>query len=181
VNSKRKSQGSKEDPVVQAGVTLALLSFIFMIAFAISFNPLPFMVSIVGLIAGLYIIAMRVSPKEARALRKSLLEKLDSLFNWSVKTGQKTIETAKKKIEERGETKKKENDKTEFKMQCSECGHWNKFKVNKVFIEQPSSESRVKAVIPMYEPLKTEKCEKCKRVIAEPTELIKIVKSEKYE
>jgi len=31
-------------------------------------------------------------------------------------------------------------------------------------------------LIPMYEPLKTETCKKCKKVIAEPKELIRIVK-----
>ena len=165
-----KKRGSKEDPVVQAGITLALISFFFMIAFANPFNPLPFMASIVGLIAGLYIIAMRVSPKEARALRRSLLKKLDSLFNWSLKTGQKTIETANK----RREAKKKETEKVELKMKCSECGHWNNFKVNKVFIEQPSSEPQVKVVIPMYEPLEVVKCKKCGKVIAQPKELIRV-------
>jgi len=171
-----KKRGSKDDPVVQAGATLALVSFFFMIAFANPFNPLPFMASIVGLIAGLYMIAMRVSPEEAKALRKSLLKKLDSLFNWSLKTGQKTIETAKKKIEDRRirEVKEEETGITELKMKCSECGHWNKFKVNKVFIEQPSSEPEVKVVIPMYEPLETVKCDKCRKIIAEPKELIKI-------
>lgn len=171
-----KKRESKEDPVVQAGATLALVSFFFMIAFANPFNPLPFMVSIVGLIAGLYMIAMRVNPKEARALRKSLLKKLDCLFNWSLKTGQKAIETAKKKIDDRREreVRKKETSITELKMKCSECGHWNRFKVNKVFIQQPSSEPKVKVVIPMHKPLETVECEKCKRVIAEPKELIKI-------
>jgi len=58
---------------------------------------------------------------------------------------------------------------------CQEqCGHWNKFKVNKVFIEQPSQEARVKVVIPLYEPLKIVKCEKCGEVIAEPKESISI-------
>ena len=50
--------------------------------------------------------------------------------------------------------------------------------MNKLFIEQPSSEPKVKVLIPMYEPLKVEMCKKCKKVIAEPKELIRIVKSE---
>lgn len=172
-----KKQGTKEDPVVQVGATLALLSFIFMIAYAISFNPLPFMVSIVGLIAGLYIIAMRVSPKEARALRKSLLKKLDFLFNWSVKMGEKTLKTAKKKIEDRRrETKKRETIETKLKLKCSECGQVNTVSVSKVFVKQDTSEPKVEAYIPMYEPLEIVKCEKCGDIIAEPKQLIRIYK-----
>jgi len=64
-----------------------------------------------------------------------------------------------------------------LRMKCSHCGHWNRVPVNKVFIEQPTSEPKVKAYIPMYEPLKTETCKKCKNVIAEPKELIGITKS----
>jgi hypothetical protein len=48
--------------------------------------------------------------------------------------------------------------------------------VNKIFIEQPSPEPKVRVVIPMYESLQVSKCEKCGRVIAEPKELIRIVK-----
>jgi len=33
----------------------------------------------------------------------------------------------------------------------------------------------------MYEPLKIETCKKCKNVIAEPKELVRIVKSEEHE
>jgi hypothetical protein len=52
-------------------------------------------------------------------------------------------------------------------MKCSNCGHWNRIEVKKLFIEQETSEPEVKAIIPMYEPLKTETCKKCKTVIAE--------------
>jgi hypothetical protein len=52
--------------------------------------------------------------------------------------------------------------------------------VNKLFIEQPTSEPKVKAYIPMYEPLKVETCKKCGKVITEPKELIRIVKGESY-
>jgi len=48
--------------------------------------------------------------------------------------------------------------------------------VNKLFIEQPSSEPKVKVLIPYYEPLKVEKCKKCKSVIAEPKELIRTIR-----
>jgi len=70
--------------------------------------------------------------------------------------------------------------KTRLRMKCSNCGQWNKFPVNKIFIEQPSPEPKVKVMIPMYEPLKISKCKKCGKVIAEPKELIRITKPQKY-
>jgi hypothetical protein len=33
-------------------------------------------------------------------------------------------------------------------------------------------------MIPMYEPLEISKCEKCKKIITEPKELIRILKGE---
>ena len=61
-------------------------------------------------------------------------------------------------------------------MKCSNCGHWNSVPVNKIFLEQPSPEPKVKVMIPMYEPLETSKCKKCGKIIAEPKELIRIKK-----
>ena len=61
-----------------------------------------------------------------------------------------------------------------LRMKCSSCGHWNRVKVNKIFIEQNSPEPKVKVFIPMYEPLEVTKCEKCSKIIAEPKELIKV-------
>lgn len=60
-------------------------------------------------------------------------------------------------------------------MKCSNCGHWNRVSVNKIFIERPNPiETKVKILIPMYEPLKTEICQKCGKLIAEPRKLIRI-------
>lgn len=59
-------------------------------------------------------------------------------------------------------------------MKCKACGYWNRFEVNKLFLEQSTSEPKVKALIAMYEALKVETCKKCKKVIAEPKELIRI-------
>jgi len=56
-----------------------------------------------------------------------------------------------------------------------EC-FWNNVSVNKIFLEQPSPEPKVKVMIPMYEPLETSKSEKCGKTIAEPKELIRIKK-----
>jgi ribosomal protein S27AE len=63
-----------------------------------------------------------------------------------------------------------------LRMKCPKCGYWNRIEANKLFIEQETSEPKVKAYIPMYKPLKTENCKKCGQIIAEPKELIRIVK-----
>jgi hypothetical protein len=65
--------------------------------------------------------------------------------------------------------------KKPLKMKCK-CGHWNRVPVNKIFLEQPSPEPKVKVMIPMYMPLEVTHCSKCGMVIAEPKELIRIVK-----
>jgi phage FluMu protein Com len=64
--------------------------------------------------------------------------------------------------------------RTRLRMKCPACGHWNRVPVNKVFIEQPSPEPKVRVMIPMYEPLEIVRCKKCGKLIAEPKELIRI-------
>jgi len=64
-----------------------------------------------------------------------------------------------------------------LKMRCKFCGYWNRVPVNKVLVEQDSPEPKVKVFIPTYLPLQVSKCDKCGEVIAQPKELIKIVKS----
>jgi hypothetical protein len=61
-------------------------------------------------------------------------------------------------------------------MKCKACGYWNRIEVKKLFIEQETSKPEVKAIIPMYEPIKTETCKKCGSLIAEQKEMIRIVK-----
>ena len=63
---------------------------------------------------------------------------------------------------------------TNLNMKCLHCGHWNRIPVNKIFIEQPSSERKVKVLIPFYKPLKIERCSKCNKITAQPKELIRI-------
>lgn len=63
-----------------------------------------------------------------------------------------------------------------LRMECSYCGHWNKVPTSKIFIEQNTFDSEVKAYVRVYEPLEVVKCKKCGEVIAEPEELIRIVK-----
>jgi len=70
------------------------------------------------------------------------------------------------------------NMKTMLRMKCKICGYWNRIEVSKVFVEQPSSEPKVRVLIPMYEPLQVLKCKKCGKIIAEPEELIRITKSQ---
>ena len=67
--------------------------------------------------------------------------------------------------------------KTILRLKCRNCGNWNRIEVEKVFAKQTTSEAKVKAFIPMYLPLKTEKRSKCNHVIAEERELIRIVKN----
>jgi len=66
--------------------------------------------------------------------------------------------------------------KTRLRMKCKTCGSWNRIEVEKVLFEPESSEPKVKIFIPMYLPLKVETCKRCKNVIAQPTEMIQIVK-----
>ena len=65
---------------------------------------------------------------------------------------------------------------TRLKMKCSECGCWNSVLMNKILVEQQTSEPKVKAYTAMYEPLQVVKCRGCGKVIAETKELIKIRK-----
>lgn len=68
--------------------------------------------------------------------------------------------------------------KTKLRMECKNCGHSNRIEVEKVLFNPDSLEPKVQVFLPSYMPLKTEKCEKCKNVIAQPKELIRIVSSE---
>lgn len=70
-----------------------------------------------------------------------------------------------------------ENLKKSLRMKCSGCGHWNRVPVNKIFIEQPSPEPKIKVLIPMYKSLEFIECKKCGRLVAEPKERIRITSS----
>ena len=84
-------------------------------------------------------------------------------------------EDAQKILKEAATVAEQKKARPKLRMKCS-CGHWNRVAVNKILIEQNTSEPKVKALIPMYKPLEVYKCEKCGKVIAEPKELIKIVR-----
>jgi ribosomal protein L40E len=64
-----------------------------------------------------------------------------------------------------------------LRTKCRSCGHWNRFEVEKILLEQPVSDPKVNAFIQMYLPLKAETCRKCGKCIAKPKELIRITKS----
>jgi len=61
-----------------------------------------------------------------------------------------------------------------LRMRCPHCGRWNRIAVNKILVEQPSPEPKVKVFIVFYEPVQVSNCGKCRRIIAEPKELIRI-------
>jgi hypothetical protein len=48
-------------------------------------------------------------------------------------------------------------------------------------VEQDSPEPKVKVFIPMYMPLKLETCKKCGKLIAQPKELIRIIREDRNE
>jgi len=71
---------------------------------------------------------------------------------------------------------KVKTDMKNLRLKCPYCGCWNHMPVNKIVIEQNTFDSEVKAYIRVYEPLEVVKCKKRGEVIAEPEELIRIVK-----
>ena len=72
--------------------------------------------------------------------------------------------------------KRNTNVPRHLRMKCPNCGHWNRVLANKIFIEQDTTEPKVKSYIPMYTPTQKVVCKKCGNVIAEPKELIRIKK-----
>jgi hypothetical protein len=48
-----------------------------------------------------------------------------------------------------------------LRMKCKVCGLWNRLEVDKLFVEQPFSEPKVRVIIPMYKPLENAKSKKC--------------------
>jgi hypothetical protein len=41
--------------------------------------------------------------------------------------------------------------KTRLRMKCKACGYWNRIEVDKLFIEQSTSEPKVKVMISIFE------------------------------
>ena len=61
-------------------------------------------------------------------------------------------------------------------MKCKQCGHWNSIEVEKVMLNPDSREPKVRVFLPSYLPMKVELCSKCKSVIAQANEAIRIIK-----
>lgn len=89
---------NRQNPIPDLACIMVLLSFLLMIAFANPFNPLPFMVSIIGLGVGLYITVLQVCPKEAKYWRNFLLDKLNLVFNLPKEPVQKHRKKKRKRI-----------------------------------------------------------------------------------
>jgi len=50
--------------------------------------------------------------------------------------------------------------KTKLRMKCPNGGYWSSVPVDKIFVEQPSPEAKVRVMLPMYKPLKATSCKK---------------------
>lgn len=62
--------------------------------------------------------------------------------------------------------------KAKLRIKCKNCDNWNIIEVKKIFVNSGTSDSKLKIFLPAYLPLKTEKCSRCKKVIAEEKRLI---------
>ena len=62
--------------------------------------------------------------------------------------------------------------KAKLRIKCKDCGNWNIIEVKKLFVNSGISDSKSKIFLPAYLPLKTEKCSRCNKVIAEEKGLI---------
>ena len=70
------------------------------------------------------------------------------------------------------------NVKATIRLKCS-CGKWNNIHTQKVMIHLDNDEPKMEVFVPAYLPLETQVCSKCKTVVAEPKELIRITKDSK--
>lgn len=67
--------------------------------------------------------------------------------------------------------------RTKLRLKCKNCGHWNRFEVDKFVFEQLGSNLDVGNHVAIYKPLKEEKCKKCTSVIAESKKIIRITRA----
>jgi hypothetical protein len=66
--------------------------------------------------------------------------------------------------------------KATLRLRCPNCGQWNNIEAEKVMLDLDNQEPKMTVYMPAYLPLKTEVCSKCKTVIANQKELIRIIK-----
>jgi hypothetical protein len=69
----------------------------------------------------------------------------------------------------------KTNIKATIRLKCG-CGKWNNIQAQKVMNHVDNDEPKMEVFMPAYLPLETQVCAKCKTVVAEPKELIRITK-----
>jgi hypothetical protein len=72
----------------------------------------------------------------------------------------------------------KTNVKATIRIKCS-CGKWNNIHTQKVMVHLDNDKPKMDVFVPAFLPLEIQVCAKCKCVIAEPKELIKITKDSK--
>jgi hypothetical protein len=66
--------------------------------------------------------------------------------------------------------------KAKLRIKCRNCGNWSIIEVEKIFVNTGILKSKLKVFLPAYLPLKTEKCSKCNKVIAEKKRKIRTKK-----
>ena len=71
--------------------------------------------------------------------------------------------------------------KTILKLKCQQCSQWNRIGVEKVLYNPDSPDPKVHVFLPLYLPIKVEKCAKCEAIIAKPEKIVKIVKQQTQE
>jgi hypothetical protein len=63
------------------------------------------------------------------------------------------------------------------RMKCS-CSKWNNIRAKTIMLKLDNQEPKVEVFLPAYLPIETPACKKCKTEIANPKEIIRIVRSE---
>jgi len=80
MGTKRKTQGTKEDPVVQVGIVLLLLGFFIFYSGLTSVNISQVLGGVVGMLIGLILVLERRNPKMANRVLDLFLEICRSIY-----------------------------------------------------------------------------------------------------
>lgn len=80
MNAKRRSRGTKEDPVVQTGTVMVLFGFVIFIAGLQSLNFPYVLGGIVGMLVGLLLVLERRNPEMANRILDLLLEIFRTIY-----------------------------------------------------------------------------------------------------
>jgi phage FluMu protein Com len=68
--------------------------------------------------------------------------------------------------------------KTKHRIECPNCKQWNQIEVQEAALQAESPEPNVKVFLSSYIVEETQKCEKCRAVLAEPNELFRVINGE---